>query len=318
MQTALRWDKNVLEPVFRELFSREMKNKKDFIPLLYGVENSNKAEESIEIIGGEGLMEEWKYSNNQVFYDDIQELGQKYFRHKKFSIGRTIERDFVDDLKLTAIKDRIRSMADAVYKTLQLSAVETFNNADKTTGTDFRGRPYDATVFDGKPLCATDHPINPKDPNDGVQSNKGTDELSIDSWDATAVAMQEWKDDRGNPLVVVPDTLLVSPYNARRAFQIAGIPGKGEGYEPDTSGNFNINMYEGQIKVIVNPYLKNRKAWFAIDSTRMKLAHKWYWRRRPENGSIEDFDTEVMKYKTVGRWTHGAVDWTWLYGHFPA
>lgn len=317
MQNKLDWDQNVLEPVFRELYTREMKGKKDFIPMLYDVQGSSKDTESIEMIGGEGLMEEWGQSANQVFYDDVDELWQKYFRHKKFSLGREIDRDFVDDLKLTAIRDRIRSMADAVYKTRQYQAAELFNNADlTTTAVDFRGRTYNAEIPDTKALCATDHPYSPTNSTD-TQSNKGTDELSIDTWDATAVAMQEWKDDRGNLLAVMPNTLIVAPYNARRAFQIAGIPGKGEGYEPD-SANHNINIYEGDITVIVNPFFKNRKDWFAADSSRMKNANKWFDRRKPENGSITDFDTEVAKFKVVGRWSYGTIDWTWVFGHFPA
>lgn len=316
MQTKLQWDRDVLEPVFRELYTREMKNRKDFIPMMYDIQGSSKDTESIEMIGGEGLMEDWNQSNNQVFYADVDELWQKYFKHKKFSLGREIDRDFVDDLKLTAIRDRIRSMADAVYKTRQYQAVELFNNGDlTTTAVDYRGRTYNAALPDGKALFATDHPYSPTNAAD-TQSNKGTSELSIDAWDDTAVAMQEWKDDQGNLLAVIPNTLIVAPYNARRAFQIAGIPGKGEGYEPD-SADHNINMYEGEITVIVNPFLKNRNDWFAADKTRMMNANKWFDRRKPESGSITDFDTEVAKYKVVGRWSFGTIDWTWAFGHFP-
>lgn len=316
MQSKLQWNQNVLEPVFRELYTREMSNKKDYIPTMYNVEGSSKDTESIEMIGGEGLMEEWGKSNNQVFYGDIDELWQKYFKHKKFSLGREIERDFVDDLKLTQIKDRIRSLADAVYKTQQMQGAEWFINGDKTnTAVDFRGRLYNAALPDGKALFATDHPYSPTNATD-VQSNKGTQELSIDAFDDTAVAMQEWKDDQGTLMAAKPDILFVAPYNARRAFQIAGISGKGEGYEPGSSDH-NINMYEGDITVVVNPFFTNRKAWVAADKARMMNAMKWFNRRKPENGSITDFDTEVSKFKVVGRWSYGAVDWSFGYGHFP-
>ena len=316
MQTKLQWDKDVLEPVFRELYTREMKNKKDYLPLMFDVLSSDKDTESIEMLGGEGLMEEWGRSNNQVFYADVEELWQKYFKHKKYSLGREIERDFVDDLKLSAIRDRIRSLADAVYKTEQMQGAQWFNNGDKTTtALDYLGRTYDAKLPDGKALFATDHPYSPSNTTD-TQSNKGTVELSIDSWDDTSVAMQEWKDDKGNLLGVIPTLLFVTPYNARRAFQIAGIPGKGEGYEPD-SANHNINIYEGDITVVVNPFFTNRKAWVAADKSRMMNAQKWFNRRKAENGSITDFDTEVSKYKVVKRCSFGTVDWTWGFGQYP-
>lgn len=316
MQTALRWDPRVLEPIFKELYSLEMKNKKDFIPLLYNDTTSNKSMESYEGIGGEGLMEEWGRSNNQVYYEDIDELWQKVIKNRKFSDGRIIDRDFIDDLKLTEIKRRIASLADAVYKTQQLQAVEFLNNAFSTTGTNWRGRTESYAGPDGKALCASDHPYSPTNSTD-TQSNLGNKPLTIDSWDETAVAMQEWVDDKGNPMGVIPDTLIVAPYNARAAFKIAGLPDADlPKYEPG-SNNFDANMYMGNIKVIVNPFISpaKRKNWFAADSARLRQLNIWQWRRKVENGSITDFDTEVTKYKAVGRWGYGFINYSFIYGH---
>ncbi|BFH70599.1 hypothetical protein J27TS7_58720 [Paenibacillus dendritiformis] len=316
MQTKLRWDPRVLEPIFKELYSLEQKDKKDYIPMLYNVTTSNKDMESYEGIGAEGLMEEWSYSNNQVYYEDVDELWQKVIKNRKFSDGRIIEKDFVDDLKLTEIKRRIASLADAVYKTQQLQGVEFLNNAFVGTGPNWRGRMDNYLGPDGKPLCAADHPYSPTNDTD-VQSNLGNKPLTIDSWDETAVAMQEWKDDRGNPLAVIPDTLIVAPYNARAAFKIAGLPDADlPKYEPG-SNNFDSNMYMGNIKVIVNPFIspKYRKNWFAVDSARMKRFNIWQWRRKVENGTMTDFDTEVAKYKAIGRWAYGYTNYSFIYGH---
>lgn len=317
MQTSLKWDPRVLEPVFKELYSLEMKNKKDYIPLLYNESTSTKSMESYEGIGGEGLMEEWKHSNNQVFFEDIDELWQKVIKNRKFSDGRIIERDFIDDLKLAEIKRRITSLADAVYKTQQLQAVEFLNNAFGTTGANWRGRTESYAGPDGKALCAIDHPYSPTNSTD-VQSNSGTSALDIDSWDATAIAMQEWKDDKGNPLAVIPDTLIVAPYNARAAFKIAGLPDSElPKYEPGALGSLDANMYMGNIKVIVNPFISpsKRKNWFAADSSRMRQFNQWQWRRKVENGSITDFDTEAAKHKAVGRWGYGFTNYSFIYGH---
>lgn len=316
MQTALRWDPRVLEPIFKELYSLAMKNKKDFIPLLYNVTSSNKSMESYDGIGGEGLMEEWSRSNNQVYYEDIDELWQKIIKNRKFSDGRIIDRDFIDDLKLTEIKRRITSLADAEYKTQQLQAVEFLVNAFSATGPNWRGRIESYVGPDGKPLCAADHPYSPTNSVD-VQSNLGNKELTIDSWDETAVAMQEWVDDKGNTMAVIPDTLIVAPYNARAAFKIAGLPDSElPKYEPG-SNNFDANMYMGNIKVIVNPFIspKVRKNWYAADSSRLKQFNIWQWRRKVENGTMTDFDSEATKYKAIGRWGYGFTNYSFIYGH---
>ncbi|MEK5479895.1 phage head protein [Paenibacillus sp. FSL R5-0407] len=316
MQTALRWDPRVLEPVFKELYSLEMKNKKDFIPLLYNVTTSTKKMESYDGMGGEGLMEEWGRSNNQVFYEDIDELWQKVIKNRKFSDGRIIERDFIDDLQLTEVKRRISSLAGAVYKTQQLQAVEFLVNAFSATGPNWRGRVESYLGPDGKPLCAADHPFSPTNSTD-VQSNLGNKPLTIDSWDETAVAMQEWVDDKGDTMAVIPDTLIVAPYNARAAFKIAGLPDSDlPAYEPG-SNNFDANMYMGNIKVIVDPFIsaKNRKNWFAADSSRMKQFNIWQWRRKVENGTMTDFDSEATKHKAIGRWGYGFTNYSFIYGH---
>lgn len=313
VQSYLQWDPLVLQPVFRGIYQNEMdaKLRKDFIPELYGVETSEKALELFEGVGNEGLMVPWKESNNQVAYGQVEELWKATFTHEKFSLGREIERDFIDDLKLTQLKDRIVSLADAVYKTQQMQAVQSFNNGFTATGTNYYGKSYASVGPDGKALFAADHPYSPENSTD-VQSNIIVDgattnpPLTIDAWDSASVAMQQWVDDRGVLQAAMPDTVLVHPKNMRTAFQIAGIDGKGWGYEPG-SNNFNINVYEGTIKVIVNPFLSNADAWFAIDSARLKQNHKWFWRRRPENGTITEFDTEVSKFKVVGRWSFG---WT--------
>lgn len=272
--------------------------------------------ESYDGMGGEGLMEEWGRSNNQVFYEDIDELWQKVIKNRKFSDGRIIERDFIDDLQLTEVKRRISSLAGAVYKTQQLQAVEFLVNAFSATGPNWRGRVESYLGPDGKPLCAADHPFSPTNSTD-VQSNLGNKPLTIDSWDETAVAMQEWVDDKGDTMAVIPDTLIVAPYNARAAFKIAGLPDSDlPAYEPG-SNNFDANMYMGNIKVIVDPFIsaKNRKNWFAADSSRMKQFNIWQWRRKVENGTMTDFDSEATKHKAIGRWGYGFTNYSFIYGH---
>lgn len=313
MQTKLSWDPLVLEPVFNSLYTTAMKDKKDYLPLMYGMDTSQKDTESMDGIGGEGLLEDWGQSNNSVNYEDIDQLWVKRFQHRKYSGGRIIERDFIDDLQLSKIKTMITGLADATYKTRQYQGVESFNNAFSTTGTDFRGRSYNSAGVDGVALCAANHPYSPTNSTD-VQSNLNTLSLSFDNWDKAVVAMQQWVDDKGNLMAVMPDTLIVSPTNRTKALQIAGIPGKDANYVPG-SNNFNINVYEGQINVIVNPFLKNQFAWFAVDSARMKMYHLWYDRRKPEYGQTTDFDTEAMKYKVIGRWSKGFVNYSWIYGN---
>lgn len=318
--TKPKWSRELLEPIFREIYTMEMseKMKKDFVPMFYDEINSTKDTESYEGVGAGGLMEEWGRSDNQVYYDEVDELWPVRIKNRKWSLGVQIDRDFIDDVKLPQVVDRIKKVATDTYRTTQLQAVEFLNNGFGTTGPNYRGRTESFVGADGLPLFATNHPLSPTNTVD-TMSNSGTSALTIDSFDATAIAMQEWKDDRGNPMPVMPDTLIVAPYNARAAFKIAGLPDRDlPAWEPN-SNQFNPNMYQGHIKVIVNPWLTgaNRQNWYVADWDRMKEMNKWQWRRRPENGNITDFDTEVTKFKVVGRWGYGFKHWSFIYGHKP-
>jgi hypothetical protein len=44
----------------------------------------------------------------------------------------------------------------------------------------------------------------------------------------------------------------------------------------------------------------------------------WYDRRKPGFQRDDEFDTEVAKFKTVGRWSFGWDDWSFVYGNLPA
>lgn len=315
MQTALRWDPKVLEKIYKSIYSLQMANKVDYLPMMYNIGRMNKRVESVLGVGGEGLMEEWSESKNQVFYDDVDPLWEKLYRARKFSIGRQIERDFIDDLQIEEIKTRIRSMADAVHKTKQMQGVEFLNNGFVNQGPNYKGAIEPFVGPDGQPLFSQNHTLSPT--SSITQSNVTNKELNIDSWNDVRVAMQQWKDDRGNLMQVIPDTLIVPPALEREAYKIAGLPDRNlPAWEPD-SPNFNPNIFSGHTKVIVNPFLTNNNAWYAADSTRMKQFNNWMVRREIENGEMTDFDTEVSKFKAIGRWAYGFTNYSFIYGSDP-
>lgn len=71
---------------------------------------------------------------------------------------------------------------------------------------------FQEKCFDGKPFFATDHPVGKE-----TYSNKGTAELSEESYTAARTAMMSIKGDNGKPLNIIPDLLVVSPKNEHKA-----------------------------------------------------------------------------------------------------
>jgi hypothetical protein len=119
--------------------------------------------------------------------------------------------------------------------------------------------------------------------------------------------MIEWTDDRGNILGVNPDGILVGNYYDNDCKKILATS-----KEPFTAENTK-NIWEGEFKRIYCPWIKGKK-WFMVDTLLMDNYLNWYNRRIPKIEYVDDFDTEVGKYKVVGRWSYGWDSWEFIFG----
>lgn len=290
----------LLEPGLRKIFDQHKRDLPDYMAQLFNVETSSKAQETSQGVGSLGIMDEWEKTNKRVSYEDIDPGFKPTYIHKKYSKGIQIERELVDDDQYNEIKKRVKRLSRVVYYTRQVHGLSVFNNAFNGA---FKGP-------DGQPLCSNAHPLSPE--STATQSNIGTEDLTAPAIENARTRMMEWKDDKGNPIDIIPDTILVPPALRKAALIIADSD-----KEPDISDN-NVNVWKGSLNVIECSFLLDPKAWFLIDGQRMKDFLNWYDRQKPNFQYQEEFDTEVAKYKTVGRWSYGWDDWTWVYGANPA
>lgn len=296
MITSANWGE-ILLPGLRRIFNQHLENKKDYIPVLYNREDSTKAQEFNLGTGNLGLMEAWNQATG-VAYEDISKGFKATYTHQKLSKGIKIERELWDDEMYGEMRKRVRSLAQTVYNTRQYHAAKPFNDGFST----FLGP-------DGKALFATDHP---KAPSSGsVQSNVGTDTLTAANLEKVRTAMKGWTDDKNNLLGINPDLLIVPPALRKTALVIADSD-----KEPDGQLN-NVNVWKGSITVIEFDFLTDANNWFVADTSRMKNFLNWYDRRKAKIEMEKEFDTEEAKYKTVGRWSYGIDDWSFIFGNNP-
>lgn len=133
------------------------------------------------------------------------------------------------------------------------------------------GYPWDKLVFDclarneicadGVALISNAHPYGE---NGSTWSNATSDPLDHNSFDAAVAAMRSLKDEFGEPLSLMPDTLIVSPSDARMALDIADADVRP--VEVGTVGATSItNTYKGLVTVIVTSRMKDGD-WVIVDS----------------------------------------------------
>lgn len=202
-----------------------------------------------------------------------------------------------DKLLRSYYRGRARELAAAVGNALQGNAKYTYNGWNRTTA-----------CMDGLCVFSKQHPLKVKG---GTQSNLYADAFSEGSLFAGITAMQNLKDDDGNTLAMVPDTLIIPNVPA---LKLAAFKLIGSDHEPG-SGNNAINPIYGNLQIVVWGYLNdfigstNTAPWILLDSRY----------NEENNGNIyqDRIDLEVSSelgnndenlWKAYARYGYGFVD----------
>jgi len=286
-----------LEGSIQEVFDAYFANKTDYNALMYNVQKSTRSQENHLGTGVLGQMEEW---TGKVAYQEFAKGYEAAYRHAKFSLGMQVEREVMLFEEYNEIKKRTDKIAHGVHKTLQTHGASTFNKA------------FDGTLLgpDGKPLCSATHS---NVPGDEAQSNTGVLALTVDNLETVMINMASFKDDKGDRMDAMGNTLVVGDYWKKTAMQIVGS--ELEAYTDENQMNY---FKDENLRVLYNPWITGKK-WFLADRELMKQNLNWYNARDPRKIEyVDDFDTEVGKYKAVGMWSKGWDNWWFLFGNNPA
>lgn len=291
----------LLTPGLRFHFSQAMQDQEDTVRELYDVQKSTRAQETALETGSLGLMDLWDGSTS---YEDFEKGFKTTWTHKKYSKGIQINREMLEDDQYTAIKDKVKELAEVASYTRQYYGASLFNNA-------FSGGAY--ALADGVALCSNSHPVLPG----SATVNDNLFALTLDSDNLETIRthmMTNWKDDKGKNILINPSKLaLVVPPNLRKAALAIADSDK----EPDVTDN-NVNVWKGSIKVIEWNMLTDSNAWFVLELSRMKRLLKWFDRRALDFSNHIEFDTEVAKYRVINRFSFGAASWSWICGSNPS
>lgn len=268
-------------------------------PLLFNVQSSGKANE-YEL--GAGGFSDWKEYKGAIEYDDNDQGYKTTFTHVEYTRGFKVERKLVDDDLYNIINARPRGLALAAMRKREKDAAAIFNNAFDTSAVNLGA--------DAQSLCDGAHPASPAN-TASKQSNSGSTALSETAITATRLLMREYKDDRGELISVMPDTLLVPPELEKTAEIAVGTDRKVGSADNDI--NF-VNKLG--LRVVVWDYLTDANNWFLIDSQFGKQHLKWY-ERVPLEFALDptsDFRLEA-RFRGYMRYSLGWSDWKWVYGH---
>ena len=197
--------------------------------------------------------------------DEKQEGFSKFLENITWKDQFAITEEMIEDNKILDInRTGARAFIDQFYLTREKYAAQLLIGAIGGKSTEFRGLKMDCTSNDGEALFSTAHPskINPE----LKQSNKFAAELTAENLGKIETAMQNFKDDNDEVLVVAPDTIVIANDAELKNKVFTAI---GSDKQPETSNN-GFNYQYGRWTVIVNPYLNGMlgedKPYFLYDS----------------------------------------------------
>lgn len=299
----------LLEPKLRKVFYETYEEVPEQYSKIFNVKDSSKAQETDFHLGamagwtkfggtvadaGNGVVADAN-AMPTVHYQKISPAQTVVYTHQAYAEGFMVQREFIDDEQYGVIEKMTKDLARAGRYKVENDAISVLNNAFTNTG------------YDGKPLCAADHPLV-----DGAKtstltcSNLVTGVLSDVTLKEALKLGRKQRDNAGKLTQMKFDTLIVPP-----ALEFTAIELMKTTQKVDSDFN-NVNPIAGRFKIIVNDFLTSDTAWFIQDSKRHEL--NFFWRKKVEFKREEDFDSYVSKYKGYMRYSYGYSDFRGIIG----
>jgi phage major head subunit gpT-like protein len=196
----------------------------------------------------------------QEFLDERRPVGLKEYNYsiedKTFEASLAVDRKAIEDDQYDMIRLRIRELAERVAEHRHKIVVEALAGGFSSNG------------YDGVSFFNTAHPTV----GASTYGNRTNVPLSSTSIAAGISQMMLVPDERGEPLGIVPDTLVVGPKLQWSAIELVESPVVVyKGNPNDTAGSTPYkNVFQGKLRLVVSPYLRDASDdyWFLLDTTR--------------------------------------------------
>ena len=220
--------------------------KQSILPKIYNMDTSSSFAEKITSMTS---MDGFKPVDEGAAFpaESWQEGYSKTLTHVTFKSEFTITEEMLDDSKIINLRKKPTAFITGYMRMRELFGSNLLTGATGESIT-FRGQTFSTTCNDGLPLFHTAH-TSITDAS-ATQSNMYSNEFSADGLGLVETAMQNYTDDKGNILGVVPDTIVIPNKMSLKKAVFACI---GADKDPATSNN-GFNYQFGRWNVIVDPY----------------------------------------------------------------
>ena len=225
-----------------------------------------------------------------------------------------VTQQMIEDSKFGKVKQRSNQFTLSFNRGREKFGTSILNNGTSTTMTfGNNSKVFDISCADTLALFSTAHTSITG--GTGTQSNYFGNAFSYDALSYVEEAMQNFTDDDGNILNIMPDTIVI-PANARIKKQVFDVIGAEIG-APGTANN-SFNLQFGRWNVIMSPYLTNADGitsgtdtWYVMDSTFNEAFAGLVWLERLQLTikSYIDENTDNNVFKARARYGAAPNNW---------
>lgn len=296
----------LLEPRFSRIFFDEYNEIEEQFSKVFHVKSSNRAVEREYGLGDFGDWTARADEYDTVAYQKLSPGLERAYTHTAFTSGFMITRELYDDEMYNQMDKFPKNLARAGRAKVEKDAITVLVNAF----TEDAGGVGASAIYDGKALCAADHPLLD---SVGTNDNLMSGALTEANLRLALLKFRALTNEAGNLIVMRAKKLIIPPaleYTARVILKSTLLPG---------SPNNDINVMNGALDVIVMDYLgaastgdSATDAYWFLQSDQHEL--NFFWRVMPEFKAMEEFDNFVAKYRGYMRYSYGVSDFRGIVG----
>lgn len=242
--------------------------------------------------------------------DGMQEGYSKLLVYETWKDSFSVSREMIEDGKLMDMKKQPAAFMTSYHRTRELFGAALYGGAIAgKSKVAFRGKQFDITGADGSVLFHTAHKPKVKG---ATQTNKFSDEFSVDALGRAETAMHLFKGDDDNILDVAPNTILIPEDADLKKAVFAAI---GADKDPVTANNA-FNYQYGRWNVIIWSYLNQfinsgTKPWILLDTAYNETYGGAVWNDRVKLAvrSAIDENTDANVWRGRSRFNATFNDW---------
>lgn len=276
---------------------------------LFKVEDSKKAIEEFIRMAGFGAVPQWDSDGTSINYDEPLIGDRYYWTHTDYALAWVLTHKIIrDDLYAKTGKTLATAAALSTRHTIEQTAINVFNKGFAATG---------SVGYDGVYFFSASHPRLDGGTADNLLNNVALSESSLE---AALIKIRKAVNERGQPVMYHPTTLLIPPeleYTAKRILKQDTIATYNNPTAVTATGNNVVarpNVLNGEIsEIIVSPYLTSTTAYF-IGCAPNERYTQFYWREKPFYDADYDFDTKGVANSVCFAFSCGYTNYKGWFG----